>query len=64
MSYQEAMYTERKEGIQQGIQQGRQEGIQEGRQQERRETIEKLRKAGMGEEQIKAIFDSEKTLAN
>ncbi len=52
MSYQEAMYTERKEGIQEGIEK------------ERRETIEKLRKAGMKEEEIKAIFDSEKTLAN
>ncbi|MDE7280770.1 MAG: Rpn family recombination-promoting nuclease/putative transposase [Ruminiclostridium sp.] len=68
MSIQEKLYTERrmgreegievgvKKGREEGIQEGRREGRQEGRQEERKEIIEKMRKTGMTEEQIKIIF--------
>ncbi len=64
MSYQEAMYTERKmgwqEGVQEGIQKGKQEGRQEGRQEgkteERNRLEKKLREKGMSEKEIKAIL--------
>lgn len=46
MSYQEKMYIERKMGR------------EEGRQEERQAIIEKMRKTGMSEEQIKAILAS------
>lgn len=56
MSYQEAMYTERKMGWQEGIQKGRQEGIQEGETKERNRLEKKLREKGMSEKEIKAIL--------
>lgn len=43
----------RKEGIKEGIKEGRKEGIKEGKE----EIIQKLRKSGMSEEQIKMILD-------
>lgn len=52
MSYQEAMYTERK----MGWQEGRQEGIQEGETKERNRLEKKLREKGMTEKEIKAIL--------
>lgn len=62
MSYQEAMYNERNQGIQEGIQIGMQKGIQKGMekgtQKERQETIERLRKMGMSEEQIEKFYKS------
>ena len=54
MSYQEALYTSRLEGEKRGEKRGEQKGIQK----ERQETIEKLRKMGMSEEQIKNFYNS------
>ena len=72
MSIQEKLYTERrmgmeegievgvKKGIEVGVKKGREEGIEvgekKGRQEERQEIIEKMRKTGMSEEQIKLIL--------
>ena len=72
MSYQEAMYTERKtgwqegmqegmqkgiqKGMQKGIQKGRQEGIQEGKAEERALFEKRLRDMGMPENEIKKIM--------
>lgn len=64
MSYQEAMYTERKigwqegrkEGIREGEQKGRQEGRQEGKAEERIKLEKRLREKGMSETEIKAIL--------
>lgn len=52
MSIQEKLYTERKMGMEEGIEVGEKKG----RQEERKEIIEKMRKTGMTEEQIKLIF--------
>lgn len=64
MTYQEALYNARKEGFDEGFKIGFEEGFKEGFQQGLKERTEKMRKAGIKEEEIKAIFDSEKTLAN
>ena len=50
MSYQEALYTSRLEG--------EKKGEQKGMQKERQETIEKLRKMGMSEEEIRNFYKS------
>ena len=50
MSYQEALYTSRLEG--------EKKGKQKGMQKERQETIEKLRKMGMSEEEIRNFYNS------
>lgn len=46
------------EGMEKGRAEGMEKGKTEGRKKEREETIEKMRKAGFTEEQIKAIYNS------
>ncbi|MBD5080441.1 MAG: hypothetical protein HDT44_01595 [Ruminococcaceae bacterium] len=52
MSIQEKLYTERRVGMEEGIEVGEKKG----RQAERQEIMEKMRKTGMTEEQIKLIL--------
>lgn len=52
MSYQEAMYTERK----MGMQEGEKLGFQKGKTEERNKLEKKLREKGMSEKEIKAIL--------
>ena len=52
MSIQEKLYTERRMGMEEGIEVGEKKG----RQEERQEIMEKMRKTGMSEEQIKLIL--------
>ncbi|MCL2086466.1 MAG: hypothetical protein FWH05_02585 [Oscillospiraceae bacterium] len=46
----------REEGREEGREQGRKEGEEKGREEERTEIIEKLKKRGMSEEEIKEIL--------
>lgn len=52
MSYQEAMYTERK----MGMQEGEKLGFQKGKTEERNKLEKKLREKGMSGKEIKAIL--------
>ena len=56
MSYQEAMYTERKTGWQEGMQEGIKEGKRKGKAEERALFEKRLRDMGMPENEIKKIM--------
>ena len=58
MTYQEALYTSKLEGEKSGELRGKKLGEQIGVQRERQETIEKLRKMGMSEEEINNFYKS------
>lgn len=54
----EGMRKGMEKGIEKGRAEGREEGRAEGKENERQETIERMRRAGFTEDQIKAIYNS------